>query len=383
MSNNKWMSKLAKDVGKVASSMVSPTEKIVELPSPSLNWVVGNGGITQGKAVCFFGPESGGKSLLMQLTLIQLLKDNPDGFCILFDAEYSFNPDWFKKLISFKNGKYDTVDVDSIISRLIVRQSNNPLDIFDYIEGDMKELIQDGCPIVGIGIDSVKSIRYPKDIKDKSTKMVMGGGGASYLGSALKGVLPVIRDHNITTVLVQQVYEEMDEYKKMSNPYIVPDGRALKHFCDYMLEVTRIDTKAGRIELGKNMYGSPQQIGHKVRVRGKKNRVGAPFRVGEFSLSYTEGVINVANEVFDLAKSLGVIYHPTNPDTGKVNNQMWQFADHPQIRGEANAVKWVEENEDVMNEMIQACYGINDEGIIQARNDDLGYIDDLASKVLE
>lgn len=377
MSTNKWMAKLAKDVGKMAAEMPSPTDKIVKLPSPSLNWVVGNGGITQGKAVCFFGPESGGKSLLMQLTLIELLKENPESFCILFDAEYAFNPDWFNRLASFSGDSKD------ISSRLIVRQSNDPLKIFDYITGEMKELIQDGCPIVGIGIDSVKSILYPKDVKDKSTKMVMGGGGASYLGSALKSVLPVIRENNITTVLVQQVYEEMDEYKKMSNPYIVPDGRALKHFCDYMLEVTRIDTKAGRIESGKNMYGGEQQIGHKVRVRGKKNRVGAPFRAGEFSLSYTEGVINVGQEIFQLAKSLNVIFHPENPETGKVNNQMWQFANHDPVRGEANMQSWVEENPSIQEEIVQACYAVDDEASVARRNLELGYDNDLVSKILE
>src|SRR5687768_12702676 len=205
MSANKWMSKLASDVGKIALDIPSPTDHIVKLPSPSMNWVVGNGGISRGKALCLFGPESGGKSLLMQLILVQLMKDFPEGFCILFDSEYSFNPDWFRKLSGFG---------DEDMARLIVRQTNDPIKIFDYIEGELQQLIQDGCPIVGLAIDSVKAIRYPKDIKKKSTDMTMGGGGASYLGPALKGILPVIRENLITTILVQQVYEEMDEYKK-------------------------------------------------------------------------------------------------------------------------------------------------------------------------
>lgn len=380
---NKWLSKLSKDVGQMAAEMASPTENVVKLPSPSLNWVVGNGGITKGKALTLFGPESGGKSLLMQLILIQLLKDNPESFCILFDAEYSFNPDWFKKLVGFSLDPMEASNAENIVSRLIVRQTNDPLKIFDYIEGEMQELIQDGCPIVGLGIDSVKSIRYPKDIKDKSTKMVMGGSGAAYLGSALKGVLPVIRDHNITTILVQQVYEEMDEYKKMSNPFIIPDGRALKHFSDYMLEVTRIDTKAGRLESGKNMYGGAQQVGHIVRVRGKKNRVGAPFRAGQFALSYTEGVVNVGNEIFELGKSLGLVYHPISDTTGKVNNQMWKFGNHDPIRGEANMIQWVVDNKDIQDEIEQACYTVDNDEVIAKRNEELGYSNDVISKILE
>ena len=360
--STKWMSKLTKSVGAQALTIKSPTDSVITLPSPSLNYVVGNGGITRGKAAVLFGPESGGKSLMMQLVLKQLLIDTAEqeGICILFDAEYSFNPDWWLKLCE---------NDESVASRLYVRQSNDPLLIFDYIEGEMQEMIQDGAPIVGIAIDSVKSIRYPKDRKKKSTDQTMGGGGASYLGSALKGVLPVIRENEITTLLVQQVYEEMDEYKKMSNPYIVPDGRALKHFADYMLEVTRIDTKAGRIEDGKNIYGGAQQIGHVVRVRGKKNRVGAPFRAGQFSLSYTKGIINQHDELFDLGKALGVIKKPTPV--------MYQFANYDTIRGEQAMREWIREHPELHKEMIDACCFADDDAI-QAHNKSLGFDDELA-----
>lgn len=363
---NKWLTQLTKEFGKVASEMPKPSDSVVSLPSPSLNWVVGNGGITRGKAVCFYGPESGGKSFLMQLTLIQLQKDVPDGICILFDAEYSFNPDWFAKL-------------GGDLERLIVRQSNDPKKIFDYIGGELQELIQDGCPIVGIAIDSVKSIRYPKDIRTETTKMVQGGTGAAYLGSAFKLILPVIRENNITTVLVQQVYEEMDEYKKMNNPFIVPDGRALKHFCDYMIEVVRVDTKAGRIESGENIYGGAQQVGHIVRVRGRKNRMGAPFRAGEFSINYTQGVVNTGEEIYKLALSLGVIFHPLNDETGKTNVQMWQFADYKPVRGEENMKALVLKDPEMQRELMAACYAVDDEEKLHARNAELGVIDVEAS----
>lgn len=360
--SNKWVEKLTKEFGKAAVDMAKPSDHVVKMPSPSLNWVVGNGGITRGKAVCFFGPESGGKSLLAQLMIIQLQTDFPDGICVWFDAEYSFNPEWFQKL-------------GGDLNRLVVRQTNDPVKIFDWIAGEMNELIQDGCPIVGIAVDSVKSIRYPRDIKDVSTKLVQGGSGAAYLGSAFKMILPVIRDNSITTALVQQVYEEMDQYKKMNNPYIVPDGRALKHFCDYMLEVSRVDTKDGRVEVGKNIHGGAQQVGHKVRVKGKKNRVGAPFRCGEFTLNYSQGIVNIGEEVYELAKTLGVVYHPINPATGKVNAQMWQFAEYAPVRGDEKMLEWISSRGDVQKEIMEACNSVDNDEALQTRNDALGIID--------
>ena len=174
--------------------MYACSENTIKLDSPSFNWAVGNGGLTEGKAVCFFGPESSGKSLLSQLCLIELQKKYPESIQILIDAEFSFNKDWFQKL----GGDLD---------RLLVKQTNDPIEIFDWMEKDVLEMLQDGAPINGLMIDSIKSIRYPGDIKSKSTDITMGGSGAKYLGPALKGLLPIIRTYNITTFLIQQVYE--------------------------------------------------------------------------------------------------------------------------------------------------------------------------------
>lgn len=361
MTVGKWMSKLEDDYAKVAAKIPRPSKNVIKLPSPSFNWAVGNGGLAEGKAVCIFGPESGGKSLLCQLALIEIQKKHPESIQILIDAEFSFNPDWFDKL----GGDLD---------RLLVKQTNDPLKIFDWLEKDVLQMLQDGAPINGLMIDSVKSIRYPNDIKEKTTDLTMGGSGAKYLGPALKGLLPIIRNYNITTLLVQQVTEEMDQYKKMNNPWVIPDGRALKHFCDYMLQVERVDTKAGRVEEGKTMTGGSNQVGHKVRVKGKKNRVGAPYRVAEFTLKYDTGIVDTENEIYELAKSLGLIYHPISKSTGKVSNMMWAFGDYEPIKGEANMRDFITSSQELLDEVYEACLNV-DEKALSKRNEELGTVE--------
>lgn len=350
MSVNKWMKQLESDFAKVASTMPKPSDKVIQLASPSLNWAVGNGGIVEGKAVCFFGPESSGKSLLAQLEMVELQRKYPESIQILIDAEFSFNRDWFQKL----GGDLD---------RLLVKQTNDPLEIFDWLENDVLEMLQDGAPINGLMIDSVKSIRYPGDHKAKSTDITMGGSGAKYLGPALKGLLPIIRKYTITTFLIQQVYEEMDQYKKMNNPWIIPDGRALKHFCDYMLQVERVDKKDGRLEEGKTIAGGAFQVGHKVRVKGKKNRVGAPYRVAEFMLRYDTGIVNTEEETYELAKSLGIIYHPISPSTGRPNNMMWAFADHDHVKGDANMKQYITADKAILEQVYEACLNVDDDAV--------------------
>jgi recombination protein RecA len=354
---SKWLSKLEGDYAKVASNMTKPSENVISIGSPSFNFMVGNGGITEGKAVCLYGGESSGKSLIAQLILVEIQKKYPDSIQIVIDAEFSFNPVWFKKL----GGDLD---------RLLVKQTNNPVEIFDWLCSDVHDMLKEGAPINGLMIDSVKAIQYPGDIKKVSTDLSMGGAGAKYLGPALKGLLPIVRTYNITTLLIQQVYEEMDQYKKMNNPYIVPDGRALKHWSDYMLQVDRVDTKAGRIEEGETMVGSSHQVGHKVRVKGKKNRVGAPYRVAEFSLRYTEGIVDTENEIYELAKSMDIITHPINPDTGKTNVQMWSFRNYPPVRGEANIKTFITSDPKILKEAYDDCLSA-DEDKVAIRNNSI------------
>lgn len=352
--SNKWMQKLTSDFGKVAAEITKPNTKVISLPSPSLNWAVGNGGLTEGKVLTLYGAESGGKSLLMQLIMAQIQKNDPEAICILFDTEYSFNPNWFSKLGG------DT-------SRLIVRQTNDPEKIFDYIGGELLEMLQEGAPVKCISIDSVKAIRYPGDMKEKTTNITMGGAGAKYLGPAFKLILPVIREYNITTLLVQQVYEELDQMKAMRNPFKVPDGRSLKHFSDYMAQVDKLETKKGILEFGEDIAGNTAQVGHKVRVKFKKNRVGAPYRTAQFTLNYEKGIVDTGAELFDLARSLGVIYHPVNPATGKENNQMWKFGDLDPVRGEDNMKNVVIGDKQLQDKIMAACNNSTEEAS-QARN---------------
>jgi len=358
MSTKNWMTQLTKDFGRISADIAPPSAKTFKLASPSFNWATGANGIPEGKATLLFGGENSGKSLLMQLIFAEIQRQDPEAICVLFDTEYSHNSSWFKKL-------------GGDPSRLVVRQTNDPLMIFDYIIGEMREMLQDGAPIKAIGIDSVKNIAYPKDIKDKTTDLTMGGGGASYLGPTLKRILPVPREHNITTILVQQVYEEMDPMKALRNPYKLPDGRALKHFCDLMIQVDRLDTKAGTVEGGENIAGGKTQTGHKIRLKNRKNRVGAPYRVAEFTLDYNRGIINTESETIELAKSLGVVFHPINDATGKPNVQMWQFSSYNPVRGEDNFKRWASSDPQILEEIVKSCEKADDLAV-NSRNVTLG-----------
>jgi hypothetical protein len=125
-----------------------------------------------------------------------------------------------------------------------------------------------------------------------------------------------------------------------------------------MLEVAKLDTKAGILESGETIIGSAAQIGHKVRIKVKKNRLAAPARIAQFSLNYDKGVVDTANEIFDLGKALGVICHPINPETKRENVQMWQIPGLDLVRGEANARAALANSVEAQKKVMEACYNV-------------------------
>jgi RecA/RadA recombinase len=354
---SKWMKKIADDFGVIASHIEKQPVIVQPSRSPSLNWGLDIGGFQAGKISVLYGIEQSGKSLLAMMAIADYQKRDQEAEFIWMDTEYSFNLTLFKKI----GGDPD---------RLLVRRSNDPVKIFDFIGGELLEALQEGAPIKGLVIDSIKAIRYPKEVNMKqTTDQKIGGTGASYLPSALKLILPVIAEYNLLTFFIQQVTMEIDPMKALRNPYVITEGRALKHAADIMLEITKLDTKAGVLESGENIHGGAQQVGHKVRVKVKKNRLGRPARSAQFTYHYDKGIIDTDVEIFELGKSLGVIFHPKNPDTGKENVQMWQFGNYDPVRGEANMLAFVKSSKKVQDEIMQACFQHKDSSTVNLDSD--------------
>src|SRR5437870_5396854 len=117
---SKWMSKLTSDFGVVAAQLNATALPPVPTRSPSLTWATDNGGFKPGKISVIYGPESCGKSLMAMMAIADVQKTDAEAIFIWFDAEFSFNLPLFEK-----------IGGDS--KRLIVRRSNDPLKIFDYI----------------------------------------------------------------------------------------------------------------------------------------------------------------------------------------------------------------------------------------------------------
>ena len=88
------------------------------------------------------------------------------------------------------------------------------------------------------------------------------------------------------------------------------------------------------------------RIGHKVRAKIGKNKVGSPFKKAEYSIEYLKGIVNKAEELLDLGNVLGLVNRP--------NNVMYEIMGES-IRGRAAAISYLEDNDEIRTELDLKC----------------------------
>jgi hypothetical protein len=93
-----------------------------------------------------------------------------------------------------------------------------------------------------------------------------------------------------------------------------PGGRALKHACSVMVNMAKINSADSNIEDENEVV-----IGHKVKAKIQKNKVGAPFREAIYAIKYVEGLVGQEEELLDVAVICGIITRP--------NNKTYEFGD--------------------------------------------------------
>jgi RecA/RadA recombinase len=309
MGANKWMKQLQQMDGAVDKTYNPFAEgNVLQTKSPSLNWVFGKGaGLPFGYSAVLFGPPKSGKSLLSNLFIGNLHQTDKEAVAIKFNTEMREEG---------QTSEYWGIDQD----RYMAFNVNTPELVFDRIAGEITQMVQDGMPLKLIIIDSLQGMQGMREAAADSITNHQIGDHALMLQKGLKRILPLIRQHRIAFICTAHIRANLDAgmygpKEKMAGSW------ATKHFFEYFIEVKRDGSKEGKTdELGnaleddsvKDFRGNKERVGHKIYVRMDDSSVGVAGRSGEFTLSYKEGLINTHEEVFLLAKNLGLVEQPNN-----------------------------------------------------------------------
>ena len=246
---------------------------------PSLDYrVLGCGGIPKGRIIEIYGQESAGKTALSLHIIAQCQKQG--GIAAFIDAEHAFDPTFANTL---------GVDVDN----LYVSQP-------DYGEAAMEVAIAlvESKAVDLIVVDSVSALVPKSELEGEMTDASMGTH-ARLMSKAMRKLIGICNTNQVAIIFINQI--RMKIGVMFGNPEETTGGRALKFFSSVRLEVRRMSkSDGGELKIGD------AHIGHRLRIKNIKNKVGSPFNNTVVDLLYDRG-FDTKEDVIEYAASVGLV----------------------------------------------------------------------------
>jgi recombination protein RecA len=235
-------------------------------------YVCGVGGLPKGRVIEMYGPESGGKTTMLLRVIAEAQKAG--GLCAFIDAEHAFDPKW---------ARLNGVNTDD----LYVCQPDNGEQGLEVTE----MLVQSGAFSV-VGIDSVAALVPRAELEGEMGDSHMGLQ-ARLMSQALRKLTAKVSKTGTMLVFINQVRDKIGVM--FGSPETTTGGRALKFYASVRLDIRRI----GQVKDGDTIIGS------RVKIKGAKNKVAAPFVEAEIDLLYDRGFDHIGN-VLERAVEFGV-----------------------------------------------------------------------------
>lgn len=310
MAKNKWFKQLSQyeDAVKYDYDSYAP-ENCLYTPSPYFNWIFANKshGIPKNASLLMFSEPKAGKSLAVYAMIMEMQKRDPEGIAVVFNTEIRGQ---------LQHDVFPDIDRE----RMVIFDTNNPIEIFDRVENDIKVMVQDGMPLRMIAIDSLTNIQGIKREDAASVANHLIGDHAITVQTGLSKLVPFCKRNGILLVATEQVRANID------GGYGGPKEKAAstwatKHAFEYHISFKKANSKDDKQDIEgktfedegiKDARDNKLVLGHKVYVKMESSSIGQSGRAGVFTLSYKKGIINQNEEIFWLGKNTGIISTPNN-----------------------------------------------------------------------
>ncbi len=290
--------------------------------SISLDMALGIGGVPRGRVIEIFGTASTGKTTLSLHIVANAQKEGGVGAFI--DVENALDPQYAKK-IGVK------------IEDLLISQPDSGEQALQIVE----TLVRSGEVDV-IVVDSVAALAPKAEIAGEIGDSHIALQ-ARLMSSALRKLSKIISETDTTVIFINQT--RMNIGQRFGNPQTTSGGLALKFYASVRISLTQIAQIKSKEEI----------IGNRIRAKVVKNKVGAPFRNGEYDVYYNEGIsrqgelINMGLKERIITRT-GAWYNYDNKKLGQGMEQSKQF-----LRENKDMAKEIEKKirEKLKNEQVQ------------------------------
>jgi len=277
--------------------------------APTLDKILGIGGLPRGRIVEIYGPESSGKSTISLSLVAQAQKMGLR--CAYIDAEHALDPAYM-------------MDLGINLDDLLLAQPNYGEEALEIVD----KLVKTGD--VGlIIVDSVAALVPKAELEGEMDANQMGLQ-ARMMAKALRKITALANDNKTLIVFINQI--RMKIGVMFGNPETTPGGRALPYAAS-----VRIDLR--KKEDIKNKEGD--SIGIKVKAKVIKNKMAPPLKIAEFDIFYGKG-IDQYGSILDLALSIGIF----------AQKGAWIFLDGENFaQGRENAISKLKDDQKLFEQL--------------------------------
>jgi recombination protein RecA len=284
------------------------TIDVIPTGAVALDLALGVGGIPRGRITEIYGPESSGKTTVVQHIIAQAQATG--GVAALIDAEHAFDPIYAQNC---------GVKVDE----LLISQPDTGEQALEIAEA----LVRSGALDV-VCIDSVAAL-VPRAELEGDMGDAHVGLQARLMSQALRKLTGAISRSRTSVVFTNQLREKIGVM--FGNPETTPGGRSLKFYASVRLDIRRIDS----IKQGTTVTGN------RTRVRVVKNKVAPPFRTAEFDIMYNEGISRVGS-LLDVGTDLELV---------RKSGAFFSFGDTRLGQGRENAKDYLRQHPEMADEI--------------------------------
>lgn len=291
----------------------SMTVEVIPTGSIALDLALGVGGLPRGRVTEIYGPESSGKTTVALHVIAEAQKRG--GTCAFIDAEHALDPIYAKA-------------IGCDVSALLVAQP----DTGEQALTITNKLIESGGLDVVV-VDSVAALTPRAEIEGEMGDSFIGLH-ARLMSQAMRKIVGNLNNSKTTLIMINQLREKIGVM--FGSPEVTTGGKALKFYSSVRLDIRRIET----------LKDASEAVGNKTRVKVVKNKVAPPFRQAEFEIAYGEG-ISRTGDIVEIGTQLGILD----------KKGAWYAYQGSNIgQGRANTKEYLDENEDVREEIADAIY---------------------------
>lgn len=283
------------------------------------------GGLPKGRVIEIYGPESSGKTTLALHAVAEVQKAG--GVAAFVDAEHALDPTYAAAL---------GVDIEN----LLVAQPDTGESGLEIVD----QMVRSAAVDIVV-IDSVAALVPRAEIEGEMGDAHVGLQ-ARLMSQALRKITGNIGKSGCTVIFLNQLRQKIGI--TYGNPEVTTGGNALKFYASVRLDIRRI----------QSLKKGTEEFGNRVKVKVAKNKVAPPFRIAEFDIIFGSGISTIGC-IVDLAEETGVL----------VRKGAWYSYNGENIsQGRDNAIKYLEENPEVAQEVQQKVRQQLDMGAVVSAN---------------